>query len=185
MFAIRNYGLLWERKYIHYGWQGSSGHLNGYRKGYPEVDFREQSGVYVLYDKDMLPVYVGQAGKGNANLFNRLKQHESDHLWNRWNYFSWFGLCKANKSGNLSLTESPDRTISGKLHDALDDIEGVLIQVIETKLNKQGPKWKGVHQFWQLVDENVEETTHDDLLERQEILEEKIEKLTKIINKMS
>lgn len=185
MFAIRNYGLLWERKYIHYGWPGSAGHLNGHRKGYSKVDFREQSGVYVLYDKDMLPVYIGQAGKGNANLFNRLKQHESDHLWNRWHYFSWFGLCKANKSGNLSLSENSERELKGPLKDALDDIEGVLIQVVEPKLNKQGPKWKNVNQFYQLIDENVEETTLDDLLERQKILENKIDQLTKIIVKNS
>lgn len=185
MFAIRNYGLLWERKFIHYGWQGSAGHFKGSARGYDQVDFREQSGVYVLYDKDMFPVYIGQAGKGNANLFNRLKQHESDHLWNRWVYFSWFGLCKANKNGSLLKTDNPARTISGTLGDALDDIEGVLIQVLEPKLNKQGPKWKNVIQFYQFIDDAVEEKTIEHILEKQGLLEEQIEELKQILLKIS
>ena len=185
MFAIRNYGLLWEKKYIHYGWQGKSGHLNGSSRGFKPVDFREQSGVYVLYDKDMRPVYIGQAGKGTANLFNRLKQHEKDHLWNRWAYFSWFGLCKAKRNGTLSHSDNSERKISGNIGEALDDIEGVLIQVVEPLLNKQGPRWKGVQQFYQIVDEYNEETTNEHLYEKQVELEEKIEQLIAIVKKMS
>lgn len=184
MFAIRNYGLLWERRFIHYGWQGRPGHLNGTSKGYEKVDFREQSGVYVLYDKDMMPIYIGQAGKGNANLFNRLKQHKSDHLWNRWSFFSWFGLCKENQNGTLSLIDKPGRKISGGVGDALDDIEGVLIQVVEPLLNKQGPHWKGVRQFYQMIDNYNEGTTNENIYEKQIELEDKIEKLTLIIKKL-
>lgn len=177
MFAIRNYGLLWERKFINYGWQGRSGHLAGHKKGIPKADFIEQSGVYVLYDKDMKPLYVGQAGRGNANLFNRLRHHEKDHLKNRWTYFSWFGLCKVNKDGTLSQSDKPDWTISGKMVAALNDIEGVLIHILEPKLNKQGPKWKDVQQFSQYVDEEVKETTLDDLLKKQTQIEDAIKLL--------
>ena len=182
MFAIRNYGLLWERKFINYGRQGSSGHLIGFRKGVPKADFREQSGVYVLYDKDMKPNYVGQAGRGNSNLFNRLKHHERDHLKNRWTYFSWFGLCKVNKNGSLSNADNPDRKISGKMVSALNDIEGVLINILEPKLNKQGAKWKDVQQFYQYIDPVVEETTLNNILKMQEQLDTQIRGLKSIFN---
>ena len=185
MFAIKNYGLLWERKYIHHGWAWVPGHLNGYRRGVPKADFRQQSGVYVLYDKDFVPVYVGQAGRGNANLFSRLKHHEKDHLWNRWDSFSWFGLCKVNKNGSLSRTDNPERKVGGTVADALNDIEGVLILAMEPKLNKQGPKFKGVQKFYQQIDEKVEETTLDDLVKNQSDIEDRLERIEKILSKMS
>ena len=181
MFAIRNYGLLWERKYINYGWQGKAGNLNGHIRDKSKADFREQSGVYVLYDKDMKPIYVGQAGRGNANLFFRLRNHEKDHLRNRWSYFSWFGLCKVNKNGSLSQSDKKDWTIAGKMVAALNDIEGVLIHILEPTLNKQGPKWKDVKQYSQYIE--VEETTLDDLLKKQTHLESQIKGLARTIDK--
>ena len=51
------------------------------------ADFREQIGIYVLFDKDLAPVYIGQAGSGKRRLFARLNEHETDDLWNRWEYF--------------------------------------------------------------------------------------------------
>jgi hypothetical protein len=184
MFAIKNYGLLWERKFIHYGWSGAPGHLNGYRRGIKNVDFRYQSGVYVLYDKDMIPVYVGQAGRGNANLFARPKQHETDHLWNRWIYFSWFGLCKVNKNGSLFMPANSVRRINGAVTDALNDIEGVLILALEPKLNKQGAKFKGVLQFSQSIDENVEELSFSDIDEKMDSLGTRLKKIEKMLSKM-
>ena len=185
MFAIKNYGLLWNRNYIHFGWAGVSGHLNGTRRGAKITDFREQSGVYVLYDKDFTPVYVGQAGRGNANLFSRLKQHNRDHLWNRWSYFSWFGLCKANKNGTLSRSEDSNRKIGGTIANALNDIEGALILAMEPKLNKQGPKFKGVLEFNQVIDEDIEEIDLYDVVENQETINDRLEDIEKLLRKMS
>jgi hypothetical protein len=176
---------LWERKYIHYGWPGVPGHLRGYRKNIKKADFREQSGVYVLYDKDMIPVYVGQAGKGRANLFSRLKQHDSDHLWNRWVYFSWFGLCKVNKDGSLSRSSNPDRIVGGSITNALNDIEGVVIHALEPKLNKQGPKWKDVQEYFQYIGDEVEESSIDDVIEKQEELESRLASIEKLLKKIS
>ena len=54
------------------------GSLKGRRAGEAlgnPVDFREQVGVYVLYDDNFRVVYVGQAGAGNQTLLGRLKQH--------------------------------------------------------------------------------------------------------------
>ena len=120
MSSIRNFGILWERKYFFYGWQGVAGHLKGYC-GDDVVDFRQQRGVYVLYDKDMLPVYVGQAGKGKSALFNRLKDHLDDHLWNRWGYFSWFGLLDTKKD---KLVVDVGAKSGSPVSASLDEIEG-------------------------------------------------------------
>ena len=111
MLAIKSYGLLWERKYIHYGRGGKAGHLKGYNIN--TVDFRNQRGVYVLYDKDMIPIYVGQAGKGKASLFNRLDQHETDHLSGRWQFFTWFGLCGVDKNNKLIEVEDGSDKLKG------------------------------------------------------------------------
>lgn len=67
---IRNFGHFWERKYINNGGGRKPGHLRGYVSAKRQADFREQIGIYVLYDKDLLPMYVGQAGMGNASMCN-------------------------------------------------------------------------------------------------------------------
>ena len=54
MPVIKNYGFLWERKYIFRGTggDGNSGHLRGWASSRPTADFRDQIGVYVLYDRN-------------------------------------------------------------------------------------------------------------------------------------
>ncbi len=48
---IRNYGLFWQRKRIHWGSRGAACHLKGVMtKTADPVDFREQHGVYALND---------------------------------------------------------------------------------------------------------------------------------------
>jgi len=181
MIPIKNYGMLWERKYIHYGWAGVKGNLIGTNSRVEVADFREQIGIYVLYDKNMKAVYVGQAGIGSQRLFNRLNQHEVDHLWNRWEYFSWFGLRNVNKDGMLSKTDNQDRSFSVNVPDVLNEIEGVLIKILEPQLNRQGPKWKNVEEFFQEIDELVKETTLDEIQEKQDEMKKKIENILKKI----
>ena len=181
MIPIRNFGMLWERKYIYYGRQGVKGSLLGYNSRIEKVDFRDQIGVYVLYDKDMHPVYVGQTGIGSQKLFDRLKQHEVDHLWNRWDYFSWFGFREVARSGTLSIFDKSSRKVTVKIEEALNEIEGVLIMSLEPKLNKQGAKFPKVEEFYQEYHEEVEETTNEDLYDKQEEILSKIDKLLKRI----
>src|SRR5208282_3263832 len=92
---IHNYGLFWHRSDVLWGHQKVRGHLKGKlakaKSGLP-VDFRNQAGLYVLYDDSFRLVYVGQAGAGNQFLFSRLRQHTRDALADRWTRFSWFGI---------------------------------------------------------------------------------------------
>ena len=176
---IRNFGHLWERKYINYGRAHVKGHLSGFTAGPRKTDFREQIGIYVLFDKDLVPIYIGQAGRGSRRLLNRLNQHETDHLWNRWDYFSWFGFRRVNQSGTLSGHDDVTKLFKAKGDLLLNEIEGALITALEPKLNKQGARWKDVHEYYQFVDEDMRETRVGDLVERFERIEKQLTKLNK------
>jgi hypothetical protein len=145
MPIIKNYGLRWLRNKVDWGSPGRTGRLLGKysrAKRSDNIDFREQIGVYVLYETGFAPVYIGQAGFGNADLFGRLKSHQNDHLRDRWFYFSWFGFRDIGRNGNLFERQKADARTSLTYLSALDEIEGLLIQVLEPRLNKQGAKWQ-------------------------------------------
>ncbi len=177
MPIIKNYGFLWERKYIYRGSGNNAGHLKGYRSG-KEADFRDQIGVYVLYDSHQNIVYVGQAGNGNATLFSRLKNHMDGALWNRWEYFTWIGFRDVNIDGSLSNQQGVDSGVSGfKYSDALNEIEGILIEILEPKLNKQSGKLKTASEYFQTVDARVTDVTNHELMAKLESAIDIIERL--------
>lgn len=149
--VIKNYGLMWRRDAVHWGRPGqrTRGVLEGRRSG-EIVDFHDQIGVYVLYDESRRPIYVGQAGQGNARLYNRLNSHRKNHLAHRWQYFSWFGLLSVNKNGSLSGRDAPSKRVSGTLRSTLNEIEGVLIAATEPVFNKQGAKFRGIARYRQV-----------------------------------
>jgi guanylate kinase len=174
MPIIKNYGFLWDRDFIYRGAGNNAGHLVGTASGMPDTDFREQIGVYVLYDRNQHIVYVGQAGSGKSSLFNRLKQHMDGRLWNRWQYFSWIGFRDVNKDGTLSAKQNVNSGVSGfDYSDALDEIEGILIEIIEPKLNKQSGRLKSAREYFQYRDDRLSEVTNAHLLsELQELRRE-------------
>lgn len=181
---IKNYGLLWQRKYVHLGAGSNKGTLLGVRTKGNAVDFRKQIGVYVLYDKDLTPVYVGQAGNGRADLFGRLKYHTDDHLWNRWEYFSWFGLRAINANGTLSNHDHAKKVYKSTGSAVLNELEGVLIAAMEPKLNKQGPRLSNAQKFYQEVDDNIVDLTLEDVADQISAVEKTIAGLQKKIDKL-
>ena len=141
----KNYGLRWRRDNIAWGAGGRRGHLSGVRvdsKRSDPVDFREQIGIYILYETGFAPIYVGQAGNGNARLFSRLQSHRDGRLRDRWEFFSWFGFRDVGGNRKLLLRQRPDAQVSLRYSAALNEIEGVLIQALEPRLNKQGARWQ-------------------------------------------
>jgi hypothetical protein len=152
---IKNYGLFWSEKDVHWGAGSNAGTLLGVpakNLTAEKIDFREQSGVYVLY-ADYQMVYVGQAGAGNQKLFARLKQHTRDALAGRWNQFSWFGVRKVNQ--NFSLAAEADGKHSTHA-EVLNHIEAILIHAAEPKQNRQGGRFgEDVVQYLQRRDENL------------------------------
>jgi len=145
MPIIKNYGLRWRRDRISWGAGSRRGHLSGIlvnSKTSGPVDFREQIGIYILYEPGFAPIYVGQAGNGNARLYSRLKSHRDGRLRDRWEFFSWFGFRDVGGNGELLLRQKPTARVSLQYAGALNEIEGVLIQALEPRLNKQGARWQ-------------------------------------------
>jgi hypothetical protein len=162
---IQNYGLFWKESDVFWGKGSKAGRLLGVSSKNTTaepIDFREQSGVYVLYaDYDM--VYVGQAGAGKQKLFNRLKRHRSDALAERWNRFSWFGTRRTLKTNDLGA--EPEMKHS-TLDQVLNHIEAILIHAAEPKQNRQGGRFgENVTQFLQQRDEYLGPTQEEMIYE--------------------
>ena len=162
---IKNYGSYWSEKDVFWGSGSNAGTLLGVpakNLTANEINFREQSGVYVLY-ADYQMVYVGQAGAGNQKLFARLKQHTRDALAERWNQFSWFGIRKVNQNGALAAEADGKHST---LSDVLNHIEAILIHAAEPKQNRQGGRFgENVVQYLQRRDENLGPTGEEMLRE--------------------
>jgi hypothetical protein len=138
---IKNYGLFWNRNDVFWGGvgPGNSGTLLGklFTTDKP-TDFRDQQGIYVLYDDNFRMVYVGQAGSKDNRLFDRLKQHRSDDVADRWTKFSWFGLKWVTKENKLSADKGGN---TAKIPAVLNHLEAILIAAAEPIHNKQGGRF--------------------------------------------
>jgi hypothetical protein len=146
-------GALWKAEDFYW----KSAPANGKLIGVPsanvtgaEVNFADQSGIYVLYS-DFTPIYVGQAKK---RLFARLKEHfVLDDLQGRWNRFTWFGLRKALANGDLSV-HGVDFHIS--TDQLLDHLEAVMIHGFEPPRNGQDGRFgKNVTRYAQVRDSRL------------------------------
>lgn len=154
---VQTYGIFWERKHVYFGerGRGNRGTLLGQTgDNRPEIDFRRQRGIYILYEGTDINLqrvaYIGQVGAGNQRLFGRLKQHTRDHLWNRWTRFSWLGLLRPDDQGNL--VELPEAGLGEiAVPVALDQLEAALISLMEPLLNRQGAQWGGATEYFQAV----------------------------------
>jgi hypothetical protein len=179
--VIKNYGLMWRRDSVFWGHGAKRGLLEGRRSG-EIIDFRDQIGVYVLYDESRRPIYVGQAGQGGARLFNRLRGHRRDFLAHRWHYFSWFGLLAVNKSGDLSGWDAPSKRVSGTIRSMLNEMEGVLIAATEPPFNKQGARFQGIGRYRQVQRMDAEYVPLTHLRDLLSDLDNKVRNLDKRIS---
>lgn len=162
---IRSYGLLWDREKVQ--WKGREAGLWGrIRVKTGKVDFRDQVGIYALYDREFRLLYVGQAGSGRKTLFDRLKLHctprrRSDGgipgLAARWRYFSWFGLRRVKKTDNELDQKRPETRQTTEAH-ILDALEAVAIEIADPNLNRQGGRLPNDAEYLQVpAKEEVEE----------------------------
>ena len=145
------------------------------------------AGIYVLHTRLLEIVYVGQVGGGDQGLFQRLRQHtESASLWNRWQFFSWFGTRKVNPvSKKLQGHADGAPNISGSLPAFLDQLEAILIQCVEPKLNKQGPSWVDALQFDQLDDDRLQLSDLPSIAEKQADIVSKLVALEAAVGRRS
>ena len=135
-------------------------HVAGHLRGVPSknitaepVDFRNQQGVYVLYDDGFKMVYVGQAGANDRQrLFKRLHQHNTDALVDRWTRFSWFGIRWVKNNGELAAEADSAHTTFGAV---LNHVEAILISAAEPPHNRQGGRFgESVNQYLQYRDDS-------------------------------
>ena len=136
---IKCYGLFWSADEVE--WSPGSGNRGAYRllgrvgQRRPSVavcDFRQQRGIYVLYDH-YGPYYVGLAR--DQDIGNRLRSHLRDHHQGKWDRFSWFGfrrvLNASDSDGMRKLGKYPNRLLT-ESKATIGDIEALLIQALGT-----------------------------------------------------
>lgn len=150
---VTSFGMYWLRDAVHWTAHPELWGQETHRA--TPVDFSAQSGIYILYDGSR-PVYAGQVGAKSeaAKLSNRLGErmfdHTRDRLATRWDRFSWFGVRPVTSSG--ALLEADSRQFTSR--EAIDAFEAVLIEVMETPLNRQGGRWAGAVEYLQTAAAN-------------------------------
>ena len=144
---FRSYGLFWRADRVFWGsGRGSAkGQLLGREEGSNKdpVDFRDQIGIYALYNNFEL-VYIGQVGakteakNPGGTLLTRLRAHRVGRFSERWDRFSWFGLRDVVKSSDKELTDPRKANLSVTRGQILNLFEAVGIALSEPRLNRQG-----------------------------------------------
>lgn len=128
---INAFGIYWNRNFVH--WKTNPDLLGIQQIGATEVNFKDQRGIYLLYDSREI-IYVGQAIE--QTLGQRLKQHTTDRLSGRWDRFSWFGFYSVSDAGHLLDRKKFENLDIQVLADIL---EAILIESVEPRQNrKQG-----------------------------------------------
>ncbi len=131
---IRAYGEYWNPELV--DWK-SSWKLLGLGAHGKIINMYEQRGVYVLYE-DYIPVYIGKADKQSIGY--RLQLHRDSELKGpRWDSFSWFGLNRINRNGNLGVLKSNNHV---KTTELISTFEALLILIANPKLNSKRERLK-------------------------------------------
>jgi hypothetical protein len=155
--VISFFGLFWDKKAVAWSQKALWGHPRhrigrGLSKTQSRINFWKQSGIYILYDNGMIPIYCGQAGLGeNKFIGNRLRSHvEKSYFRNAWRYFSWFGLSDLPgmdvgwKATDLDIAkrENPDwgfeKPVNANLPQLIKTLEAVTIEGFAPRFNSRG-----------------------------------------------
>ena len=132
---IKSAGYLWHRKHVDWG-RGRE------LLGVPEQgkrnneNFADQSAIYGLYDANHQCIYIGQAGRGDSGLYDRLKCHAiDDHLFCFWERFTWFGFYSAEeiRAKNFDYIPAPMTLL-----EALNTIESIATNLALPRFNLSG-----------------------------------------------
>ena len=153
---VTAFGMYWDRSYV--DWEPTKPRLLGQQsKNSDEVDFSDQVGVYLLYDRREI-VYVGQSNEERKNscIGQRLRLHTNNRLRSRWDRFSWFGLNPVgNGAANHLLEIGTAAGQKGASKAVIDVMEAVLIEAIEPRQNRrQGDYFRGL-EYLQVEDPQV------------------------------
>jgi hypothetical protein len=144
------YGELWRKDLV--DWRGKKGKARHFllpgKVGKEDIEMSDQVGVYILYDDNHVPIYIGQAGgrewkkrkgEGGNRLFWRLRSHALGAYADRWKYFSWFGLKTINKNGGLRKFKRR----GANLTQIIDALEAAMIAASDPRLNSHSGHLSG------------------------------------------
>lgn len=147
--TIKCFGDFWKREEVEWNPRHEGRKLLGYRRSSDiDINFRRQTGIYVLMTEARQIVYVGQVGSGErAKLFGRLRSHTANRLRERWTRFSWFGLQEVDDDAR---EPKPFVEETYKPAQILNELEGLLIHVVEPPLNRAGPRWDRAREYLQV-----------------------------------
>ena len=153
---VTAFGMYWDRSYV--DWEPTKPRLLGQQsKNSDEVDFSNQIGVYLLYDRREI-VYVGQSNEERKHscIGQRLKLHTKSRLRSRWDRFSWFGLYPVDKNASSHpMGNGIAASQYGATRAIIDVMEAVLIEAIEPRQNRrQGDYFRGL-EYLQVEDPQV------------------------------
>ena len=112
------------------------------------ADFREQSGLYILYG-NYGPHYVGLTSR----LGVRLRDHRTDRHADHWDRFSWFGFRQVLKETNADGLRQLRKLSSVSLGDPreeLRDIEALLIRALGLVPNLNRTRFSGAREWTQV-----------------------------------
>lgn len=152
---IRSYGLFWSADEADWfpgrGGRGRFMLLGRRGKNRPSlqvVDFKAQSGLYILYG-NYGPYYVGRADR----LGRRLKQHLNDRHAGSWSRFSWFGfrpvLAKRDERG-LNELKTLKTKAGGRMHQHIGEMEALLIRALGLESNYAKMRFPGARAWTQV-----------------------------------
>ena len=153
--VISSFGMFWRRDLI--DWKTQPSLLGMQQLGAEPVDFRDQVGIYLLYDGREI-IYVGRAVE--RPLARRLYEHTVDRLSTRWDRFSWFGLLPVSDKGKLG--QVPATYSSQKLMPAL---EAIMIEALEPRQNRKRGDDLSAVEYLQKADPEIERKKRKAVLE--------------------
>lgn len=135
---VTSFGIYWDREAEWNTTELYGEHLpdSAGKKQTGVVNFANQHAVYLLHhDREI--IYVGKT----VCLASRLHEHTaSPTLHNRWDRFSWFGFRKVihdESGGGLGEARLPT---DFSVCDLMSVVEGILIEAVELRNNRQGVK---------------------------------------------
>lgn len=132
---IQAFGMYWNKDMVE--WTSAPKLLGIEFQGSTPVNFCDQLGVYILYDRHEV-VYAGRSAE---RLGVRLREHTTDRLNGRWDRFSWFGLSQVTSEGKLI----PLGKVTLSANTVIASLEALLIEGLEPKQNrKRGDEFKAI-----------------------------------------
>lgn len=124
---VKCVGMYWHQSKVL--WKTKPKLLGQQQQGSKSIDFSEQIGIYLLYDRSRV-IYVGRSVDRPLGI--RLSEHTRDRLNGRWDRFSWFGLKGVDTTGKLT---SPD--YQADQPQIISLMEAILIEALEPPQNRK------------------------------------------------